>query len=125
MKKTIGILVALVLVLLAVTVASAGHTSDQLVNAGWTCVPAGPSSWTHCFSPSVDFPDDLFSGNRKTLQVKVFGVEGSPFLGTELLIHSDLYNDNEPPCAQDGGGAYDPLAGTPYMACHHFHTGHH
>ena len=122
MKKVIGILAALVLLLLAVTVASAGHTSDQLDKAGWTCVNAGPSDWTHCFPPSVDFPGDIVAGERATIQVKVFDVPGSTFLGTEILIRADLYNDNTP-CAQDGGGEYGTLAG--YRTCHHFYTGHH
>lgn len=119
----IGVLIAMVLLVLAVTAASAGHTSGQLVDAGWTCANAGPSNWKHCFPPSVDFPGDLLAGEYATIQVKVFGEVGYPYLGTELLIRADLYNDNEPPCAQDGGGSYDPLFG--YMACHHFHTGHH
>jgi hypothetical protein len=123
MKKVIGILAAMVLLLLAVTVAgAAGHTSDQLANAGWDCIPAGPSLWIHCAPPSVDFPEDVGKGERATIQVKVFGVSGSPFLGTELLVRADLYNDNTP-CAQDGGGEYGTLAG--YRTCHHFYTGHH
>jgi hypothetical protein len=54
--------------------------------------------------------------------VKVFGVPGYPFLGTELLIRDDLYNNQ--PCPQDGLDKYEDLSGEglPYYACHHFDT---
>ena len=123
MKKVIGILAAMVLLLLAVTVAgAAGHTSDQLANAGWDCIPAGPSLWIHCAPPSVDFPEDVGKGERANIQVKVFDDEDGAYLGTELLSRADLYNDNTP-CPQDGLEEYGTLAG--YRTCHHFYTGHH
>jgi hypothetical protein len=128
MKKVIGILIAMVLLLLAVTVAgAAGHTSDQLANAGWDCIPAGPSLWIHCAPPSVDFPDDVGKGERATIQVKVFDDEDGAYLGTELLIREDLYlkgkSQGPRPCPQDGLEEYGTLAG--YRTCHHFYTGHH
>jgi hypothetical protein len=135
--KMISVLAALLLLLLAVTVAYAqGHTPDQLANAGRTCVPAGPNLWIHCFPSTVDFPDDLINGVPKTVQVQVFGEvppeEGLQFLGTELLIHEDLFlkgKGNQQPCPQDphedgGKGTYHYLGDEPpffpYYACHHY-----
>lgn len=92
-------------------------TSDQLIKAGFDCFPAGPSNWTHC----MDL-DKLVAGKR-SVPVKVFSEDGSEYLGTELLLHQDIYAGQ--PCPQDELNLWDPLEGTPYMACHHFLTGHH
>lgn len=120
---TVGVLGALVLLLLAATVGYAqGHTADQLEEAGWTCfpIPIGGVVWIHCFPPATDLSGDP----PATIQVKVFDEPGHPFLGTELLIRADLYNDQ--PCPQDGKDTYDDLSeeGLPYFACHHFDTSH-
>jgi hypothetical protein len=54
------------------------------------------------------------------------------FLGTELLIHVDLYNGQPCPQLNRPGGEpilYEDLRQTPaplpYFACHHFETAHH
>lgn len=120
MRKMIAVLIAMLLLLLAFTGAYAGYTSQQLANAGFTCVNTGPYNLTHCFPPYITFPNDLGSGKYKTVQVKVFNEAGTTFLGTELLVRADLYNGQ--PCPQDGG-TYDDLRvspGLPYFACHHF-----
>jgi hypothetical protein len=65
------------------------------------------------------------------MSVRVFDTEEvsateAEFLGTELLIHVDLYH--EQPCPQDELTEYEDLretAGLPYYACHHFETEHH
>lgn len=95
----------------------AGHTADQLENAGFTCFPAGPSAWIHC----MDI-DKLLNGNP-SVPVKVFSEDGGEFLGTELLLHEDIYAGQ--PCPQDDLNLWEPQADIPYMACHHFLTGHH
>lgn len=92
-------------------------TADQLSDAGFDCFPAGPSDWVHC----MDL-DKLLDG-KKSVPVKVFSVDGSEFLGTELLLHEDVYAGQ--PCPQDELNLWAPLEGTPYFACHHFLTGHH
>lgn len=118
MRLKLFVLMGVLLLMLSFSVAYAdedGHSADQLVNAGWFCFNAGPSNWTHCFAPG--------GGSPQTVQVKVFGETGSPFLGTELLILQDIYGGQ--PCPQDELATYEPVAGTPYMACHHFETGHH
>jgi len=116
MRKRIIVAFGIMLLVLSFTVAYAqGHNADQLMDAGWACMSAGPSNWIHCFAPG--------GGSQQTVQVKVFGVNGEPFLGTELLIHQDIYHGQ--PCPQDDLSTYEAVAGTPYMACHHFETGHH
>jgi hypothetical protein len=99
-----------------------GLTADELGNAGWGCHIAGPHRWTHC--------DKAKEGARSTT-VRVFSTDGQTFLGTEQLLHDDVYADR--PCPQDdqnpgtGFGAHwvdlsgpPPLPGIPYWACHHF-----
>lgn len=114
-KKAMFFSGALLLLMLSFAAVQArDHSAEQLSNAGWNCVPAGPNDWIHCFAPGA--------GTSPTVQVKVFGVTGEPYLGTELLIHRDIYNGQ--PCPQDGLETYDAVAGTPYMACHHFETSH-
>ena len=122
-KQLIGILVVLVVAIMSVSTAFAhGHTVDQLENAGWFCMEEEEAPyWFHC----VKSAEKLFSGTAASIPVKVFGPGGAEFLGTEILIHEDVYNTlNSPPCMTDGGGAYDYLGFVPYYACHHFETGH-
>ena len=114
--KIIVVLAASLLLLLALfaVVNAQGHTADQLENAGWACINAGPHNWVHCFPPAAQ-------GNPATIQVKVFDDEGNnDYLGAEILIHQDVYHGQ--PCMTDGGGPYEPVPETPYLACHHFAT---
>jgi hypothetical protein len=115
MKKKLFLGVSLTLLLMAITVVAyaGGHTEDQLDKAGWTCITTGPRDWRHCFPPSR-------GGSASTVQVKVFDVGGQSFLGTELLIHEDIYAGQ--PCPQEGKDQYDKVPGMPYFACHHFAT---
>lgn len=117
MMRRIPLLVALIAGLALATGTSAGargpaHT--QLADRGWACITAGPHGWVHCFPPGSGASD-------RSIPVLVFDttdttVDG-PLLGTELLIHDDVFAGQ--PCPQDGG-VYEPVAGTPYWACHHF-----
>ena len=116
--KIFALLITIALLALAVTaVAAAGESPAKLTKAGWMCINAGPHNWVHCVKHG-------FTGN--TVNVKVFdtqdpGATEAPFLGTELLIHKDIYNGQ--PCPQNGEEAYDnlePEVGLPYFACHHF-----
>ncbi len=86
------------------------------MTAGWNCFNAGPNNWMHCNPPKTGNPDTIV----KTIQVKVFGEDGHPFLGTEILVHESIYNGQ--PCMTDGGGPYHFLGFIPYYACHHFAT---
>ena len=93
----------------------AGNTADKRADAGFDCFNAGPSNFTHCLR-SKHF------GNP-AVPVKVFSEDGLEFLGTELLLHPDIYNWQ--PCPQDGLEFWDFNVDAGYFACHHFNTGHH
>lgn len=95
--------------------ASADNTSDKLANAGFFCVNAGPSNFLHCLR--------LSHFGNPSVPVMVYSVDGSEFLGTELLLRPDIYAGQ--PCPQDSGDLWDYNVDLDYMACHHFHTGHH
>ena len=110
--------IAAVALVTASSLAAAGFTADKMERAGYACFNAGPEStnWMHCLKPE-------HLGNP-AVPVKVFSEDGSQFLGTEQLLHEDVYADK--PCPQDGLFDWVPsedLLG--YFACHHFHTGHH
>ena len=126
---------ALLLLLLAATVSAHGLDSEKQENAGWGCFIAGDHNWVHCFPPGAS----MTRGKATTVKVfdchepscTVVGTEGAfegsghPFLGTELLLHSSVYNGQA--CATDGGEAYHPVP-TPaglFYACHHFDTSTH
>lgn len=93
-----------------------GITADRLADAGFDCFEAGPNDWIHC----MDL-DRLLNGDT-VVPVKVFSTDGSELLGTELLLHEDVYVAQ--PCPQDELNLWAPLEGTPFFACHHFLTGH-
>ncbi len=110
--------VAALLVTMMAGVAAAdarGVSPEKLQNAGWECFdnPLG----THCTQGGLDA---VFAGEANTIHVMVFDLEDGEFLGTELLVHDDVFNDQ--PCPQDGGEYFQV---TPvYWACHHYETPH-
>ena len=114
--KMFGILFALLLLTLAVTVVSAhGSSPDQLENAGWTCGPNGGLPPGHCTPPGA-------GASSASIPVKVFHMEDDHwvFLGTELLIRGDLAGGNGQPCPQDVSFPLVFPDGTVYYACHHY-----
>ena len=115
-RRTISVALLLLSVALSQAVAANGYTAEKATRAGQDCFPAGPEAWIHCMHL-----DKLVNG-RRSVPVLVFSVDGSQFLGTELLLHEDVYAGQ--PCPQDDLELWGPLAGTPYMACHHFLTTH-
>ena len=57
------------------------------------------------------------------MTVKVYDTDDpasdhAPFLGTELLLRADIYENGEPPCPQEGTAHWHPLD-FGYYACHH------
>ena len=114
-KKIMMPVAAAILIVGVSSPVSAEHTADQLADAGYYCLNAGPSNWTHCLR--------LDHFGNPTVPVKVFSEDGTEFKGTELLLRPDLYAGQ--PCPQDGVEMWDYNEGLDYMACHHFHTGHH
>lgn len=92
----------------------AAHTPEQLERAGYVCFNAGPLDLLICFR-------ERQFGNP-AVPIKVFSPDGSEFLGTELLLHEDVYAGQ--PCPQDGLEMWDDLRPDfPYFGCHHFNTG--
>jgi hypothetical protein len=130
--RILTLVIALIVGASVVTAAAAaqGINPAQLGEAGWTCFNAGPNNWVHCIQPGAD-------ASPATISVRVFDTQDASasqaeFLGTELLIHVDLYNGQ--PCPQLNGPAGEPVlyedlrqtpAPLPYFACHHFETAHH
>jgi hypothetical protein len=116
-------LAAVLLLSMVGAVANArGVTAQQMADAGWECMVAGPHGWTHCTPPG----NGLFTGESlpATAQVKVFEGWDGEFLGTEILVRWDVYENGMQPCPTDGGGPYHFLGMPPYYACHHFDTSH-
>ena len=134
-RRIFGVVLLSLLILLTFSAVSAhGHSHTQLEKAGWTCqpIPFGDPAdfefWPHCFPPNISF-EGAAAGNYASITVKVFDDlrpdrGNGHFLGTEILIHEDVYN--EQPCMGEGGGEYHYLGGPdepqpiPYYACHHF-----
>ena len=118
MKRMITTLVAttalLVVAMAGAASAGSGNGPDQLERAGWDCfsIPLG----IHC----TQHLDALESGEAVAVPVMVFEHGTEDFLGTELLVHDDVFNAQ--PCPQDGG-EYFRVAGS-YWACHHYETSH-
>lgn len=104
------------LCLFGTTTTAGGLTSAQLERAGYTCGPAGPNDWIHCFLARK------FQSGQPSVPVKVFSTDGMEFLGTEQLLRADKFRGQ--PCPQEGLDIWDPLAVPGYLACHHFDTGH-
>jgi hypothetical protein len=117
-QPLIRLFAPLILAILTSTASAAdAHTAGQLSRAGWDCFPAGPYGWIHC----LDI-DRIVRGSP-SVPVKVFSVDGSDFLGTELLLHEDVYAGQS--CPQDALDLWGPSADAPgYFACHHFLTAH-
>lgn len=107
---------ALLLTTMAGPAAANGNvTADKLEHAGWSCFPI-PELGVHC-TPDLEALD---AGELTTAHMMVFDAEDGHFLGTELLVHEDAFN--EQPCPQDGGEYLDVPG--PYWACHHYETDH-
>lgn len=112
-------------IFLAAGVAAAdGQSPAQLSDSGWTCMNAGHYLRVHCFPPGTGH-------SANTINIKVFettdiGSDTAEYLGTELLIHADVYNQQG--CPQEDLDLYEdlyPTTGMPYYACHHFDDDHH
>lgn len=118
--RRLFVLVSVALVALAMTAGPAlgkGVDPEKLENAGWFCFPA--QGFVHC----VPDGDAVFSGETNASTVLAFD-EADDFIGTELLLHQEVYRGQ--PCPQDevtgGDGTYIDLSGQglPYFVCHHF-----
>jgi len=97
------------------TASSSGHTAEQLKGAGWECVtPTGDN--VHCTKVIEEL------GTAPRLTFRVFDVRTGEFLGTEMLVHEDVFKGE--PCPTDPPSQeytfLGPILGLPYYACHRY-----
>jgi hypothetical protein len=110
-----------------VSVASSKSSNPvQLAAAGWSCPVVFGA--VHCLPPGTG----VKSPASPSLTALVFGGTNpndadAPFLGTEHLLHADVFEKGgRPPCRQDPPTyEYKDLRTTielpiPYYACHHY-----
>lgn len=106
--------------------AAQGVSPKQLGKAGWDCIVVFNA--VHCAPPGG--LARVGDGSAKTMTFRVFagsdtGASVADFLGTELIIHNDLYSGQ--PCPTDPPGQYTylaPLTGGAlnYWACHRYNS---
>ena len=99
-------------------VQAAHLTPAELTEQGWTCAPAPliPNRVT-CSPPNQGHPIQLpgaVEGRPATYSLLVF--DSGVFVGTDLLIRSDLYNNQ--PC-RSTGGPYRFIPRIGYYECLH------
>jgi hypothetical protein len=85
------LLLAALLLAMPATVFASGPHLERTMNAGWNCVDVAGAM--HCFDPG-----DGHSNNSSSVNVKVYGYDGS-FLGTEQIWSVNVYAGQ--PCPQD------------------------
>ena len=120
MSGTIRVSLALLIAAASISLAvvggatAQGVTPDQLVAAGWTCVPdPGGAPRTVCSDPGQGPP---VANGSPTYNLTVFGLDGT-FIGTIHLIRGDLYHGQ--PCPPSGA-LYFFIARIGYYRCAHF-----
>lgn len=95
--------------------ASDGHTAGQLQKAGWECVQP-PGDNVHCTKAIEEL------GTSPRLTFRVFSAATGEFLGTEMLIRTDVFKGE--PCPTDPPSRQytdlRPILGLPYYACHRY-----
>lgn len=117
MRRTlIATLIAAVAAAIATAAGSSGgHTADQLLNAGWECVTP-PGDNVHCTQELAAL------GRDDRVTFRVFNVNTGEFLGTEMLVHEDVFKGQ--PCPTDPPSRQytylGPILGLPYYACHRY-----
>ena len=122
-RRTVMILAVVGMVMgVMAPVSAGGRTASQMERAGYGCLNLGPHNWTHCSKAKP---------SAQSITNMVFSEDGMTFLGTEQLLHDDIYAGQ--PCPQDDDNAATgfgehwidlsgpfPLPGIPYWACHRF-----
>ena len=92
-----------------------GHTQAQLEKAGWECVTP-PNDNVHCTQSLAAL------GTAHRVTFRVFDVDTGAYLGTEMLIHEDVFNGE--PCPTDPPSRQytylGPILNLPYYACHRY-----
>ena len=116
-SKLFAVLFSIVLLLMAFSsAAAAGPTVEQLENAGWFCfIPPNSGLGFHCWRPERS----PLTGSPTSVPVLFFDPNTEEFVGTEILLNTDVYG--EQPCPQEGESSYHilPFPYANYAACHH------
>ncbi len=119
-RTLIATLIAVAVAAIGSSAASSGggHTADQLLNAGWECVTP-PGDNVHCTKAIEEI------GSAERITFRVFSSATGAFLGTEMLIHENVFKGE--PCPTDPpSGRYTylgPILSLPYFACHRYDSG--
>jgi hypothetical protein len=88
-----------------------GVTPAQLTAAGWTCIhPLRFPTLVLCAPPGTGLPPlpgtPGFADRLPSYEFLVFESATGAFLGTELLLRPDIYQQGQPPCPQQPGGQF-------------------
>ena len=88
-----------------------GVTPAQLTAAGWTCIqPHLFPVLKLCAPPGTGLPPLVgtpgFADRAPSYELLVFEFATGAFLGTELLLRPDIYQQGQPPCPQQPGGQF-------------------
>ena len=95
----------------AASASAGGVTPAQLTAAGWTCIqPHLALTLLLCAPPGTGLPPlpgtPGFGDRAPSYHFLVFEFATGAFLGTELLLRPDIYQQGTPPCPQQPGGQF-------------------
>jgi hypothetical protein len=88
-----------------------GVTPAQLTAAGWKCIhPLLFPALVLCAPHGTGLPPlpgtPAFADRLPSYELLVFESATGAFLGTELLLRPDIYQQGQPPCPQQPGGQF-------------------
>ena len=94
-----------------VPASAGGVTPAQLTAAGWTCIqPHLFPALKLCAPPGTGLPPlpgtPGFADRAPSYELLVFEFTTGAFLGTELLLRPDIYQQGTPPCPQQPGDQF-------------------
>ena len=117
-RTLIATLIAVAAAAIGTAAASSGggHTAAQLVNAGWECVTP-PGDNVHCTKAIEEL------GTAERLTFRVFSAATGEYLGTEMLVHVDVFKGQPCPTDPPSRKYTDLRPGLPYFACHRYDSG--
>jgi hypothetical protein len=103
----------------AVTTQAAGLSAEDLAARGWDCRPAPIPNRVGCSAPNQQHPASIPGPpppDDRPAAINLFVFDSGVFIGTNLLIRSDLYHDQ--PC-RSTGGLYRFIERIGYYECLH------
>ena len=103
----------------AVTTQAAGLSAEDLAARGWDCRPAPIPNRVGCSAPNQQHPASIPGPpppDERPAAINLFVFDSGVFIGTNLLIRSDLYNGQ--PC-RSTAGLYRFIPRIGYYECLH------